>query len=416
MCYNQPMMYEKALDFFQNSAKFSHPPTLERMEALCRKLGDPQNSLSCIHIAGTNGKGSCAAMLSAVLQAEGRKTGLYTSPDLVDFRERIQINGVYITKEAVAALTPRIEEAARELPPLSYFELVTALAFLYFRQEQCDTVVLECGLGGRFDATNLIPRCLCSVLMPVALDHTAVLGNTLEKITWEKTGIIKRGCPTVCAPQPKEVLPLVKSACREMESELRLVDITKIVPLSNGPDGQQFHYKEMKNIPLSLLGRHQRENAAAVIECAGALGLPEPSLRQGLQQAKWPCRFELLEKNPPFVIDAAHNPHGAAALAEGLREYFPGEKFCFILGVMADKNWPELLPVLEPLAAQFLCVAPDSPRALDPSVLASAVRSVPAQSCESLAQALTLARRSGLPCCTCGSLYFIGHLRQMLVP
>lgn len=410
------MDYENALNFYLQAIPFSHPPTLELMKELCRNLGDPQKDLPCVHIAGTNGKGSCAAMLCSVFQAAGLKTGLYTSPHLVDFRERIQINGVYIKQESVAALTPRVMEGAAALDHVSFFELVTALAFLYFKQEQCDIVVLECGLGGRFDATNTISDCLCSVMMPMALDHTPVLGDRLEQIAWEKTGILKPGRPVVSAAQPAEAAAVIADSCRDVGSPLHLVDITKIFPVSSSPEGQQFHYKNLKNIRLSLLGRHQRENAAAVIECAALLGLKEDALRRGLAGARWPCRFEVLRQNPPFVIDAAHNPHGARALADGLREHFPGQRFCFILGVMADKNWPELLPVLEPLAAQFLCVAPESPRALPPDVLAARIRSVPARACQSLEEALALARRSALPCCACGSLYFIGYLRQLLRP
>lgn len=408
------MEHENALNFYLDAIKFSHGPTLELMEELCRRLGDPQKKLRCVHIAGTNGKGSCAAMLSAIFRARGMKTGLFTSPHLVDFGERIQIDGVYITPNQVAALTPRIAKAARDLPPLSFFELVTALAFLHFAEEECDIVVLECGLGGRYDATNVIPASLCSVIMPIGLDHTAVLGRTLAEIAGEKAGILKPGCPAVCAPQPPEALEVIVPSCKELEAPLHLVDIKSISPQSDDLSGQQFHYKNMRNVQLSLLGPHQRENAAAAIECARLLGLEDDIIRQGLANTVWPCRFELAEKEPPFLLDAAHNPHGAKTLIRGLRHCFPGEKFCFILGVMADKDWPGLLPILEPLAAKFLCITPDNPRAMDARELAAQIKNAPAEACESLEDALRRARADGRPVCACGSLYFIGYLRSLL--
>ncbi len=410
-------MEEKiAPKFYLDAIKFSHGPRLDVMQELCHRLGDPQKKLPCIHIAGTNGKGSCAAMLAAMLRAAGKKTGLYTSPNLVDFGERIQIDGVYITPSQIAAHTPAVQAAAEGLTPPSFFELVTALAFLHFAAERCDVVVLECGLGGLYDATNVIPPPLCSVVMPIAMDHAAVMGGTLESIAREKAGILKTGAPAVLAPQSPEAMDILTGTCQALDIVPQLVDIKQVVPLSASPEGQQFHYKNLKNLSLSLLGPHQQENAAAAIEAAQLLGLSEAAIRQGLREVRWPCRFELVRREPPFIIDAAHNPHGAAALAAGLRQYFPGEKICFILGVLQDKDWPELLPLLAPLAAEFLCITPDSPRALPAETLAAAINGVPAQACESLEEALRLADASGLPCCACGSLYYIGYLRQLLLP
>ena len=408
------MEHENALKFYLDAIQFSHGPSLELMAELCRRLGDPQKKLPCIHIAGTNGKGSCAAMLSSIFRAAGKKTGLFTSPHLVDFGERIQINGVYITPEEIAALTPRIAKAARDLPPLSFFELVTALAFLHFAQKECDMVVLECGLGGRYDATNLIPSPLCSVLMPIGLDHTAVLGGSLAAIAGEKAGILKPGCPAVCAPQSPEAMEVISRTAEELNCPLKVVDIKSLSVQRHNLHGQQFHYKNMRNVHLSLLGPHQAKNAAAAIECARLLGLDDGVIRRGLSNTVWPCRFEPVEKDPPFLLDAAHNPHGAEALVKGLESYFPGEKFCFILGVMADKDWPGLLPLLEPVAEKFLCIAPDNPRALPAKELADRIRNVPAEACDSLEAALNRARESGRPVCACGSLYFIGHLRKLL--
>lgn len=410
------MEENNAQKFYLDAIKFSHEPRLDIMQTLCRRLGNPQEKLSFVHIAGTNGKGSSAAMLSAMLRADGKKTGLYTSPNLVDFGERIQINGVYITPSQIAAHTPAIAAAAAGLTPPSFFELVTALAFSHFAAEGCDVVVLECGLGGLWDATNIIPPPLCSVVMPIAMDHAAVMGGTLPGIAREKAGILKAGAPAVIAPQTPEAMDVLSQRCLEEHIVPHIVDIKHTTSLSSNPEGQQFHYKNLKNLSLSLLGRHQLQNAASAIEAAEILGLSEAAIRQGLRDVQWPCRFELAQKEPPFILDAAHNPHGAAALAEGLRDYFPGEKFCFILGVLQDKDWPALLPHLTPLAAEFLCIAPESPRALPAAELAAAIEGPPAQACKSLEEALALAKASGLPCCACGSLYYIGYLRQLLLP
>ncbi len=410
------MDYENALNFYLEAAKFSHGPSLEIIRGLCGRLGDPQKKLNFVHIAGTNGKGSCAAMLSAVFRAQGRRCGLFTSPNLVDFGERIQIDGVYITRKSITALTPRVMQAAEGLPQPSFFELVTALAFLHFAEEKCDIVVLECGLGGLYDATNIIPPPLCSVIMPIALDHSAVLGGSLNTIAREKAGILKAGAPAVLAPQEPEAAAVLLQRCKNLDIQPHLVDIKSITPLSNNLNGQQFHYKDLRNVHLPLLGAHQQSNAAAVIECARLLGVEDEIIRRGLARSVWPCRFELIKKDPPFILDAAHNPHGALALAEGLRHCFPGEKFCFILGVLQDKDWQELLPIVTPLAAEFLCITPDNPRALPAAALAEHIRAVPARTCESLEQARDLALASGLPCCAFGSLYYIGYLRRLLAP
>lgn len=409
------MMYEDAIRLYQTAGKFTHPPTLSRMRALCRALGDPQDSLRFVHIAGTNGKGSCAAMLASICRCAGWRTGLYTSPDLVDFSERIQIDGVRIAPGDTARLTARIAAAAEKLPPLSFFELVTALAFLYFAEQRCDIVILECGLGGRFDATNVIRTAEASVIMPVGLDHTAVLGSTLDRIAGEKAGVVKPGRPVVCAPQLSQALAPIRARCAELDAPLHTVEPKDIRVLSDSLSGQDFRFGDRPPLHISLLGAHQLENAAAALLTAGLLGLDGECIRAGLAAARWPCRFELMAQRPPLVLDGAHNPHGAAALAAGLRHYFPGEKFVFILGVMADKDVDGILARLTPLAARFYCVAPDSPRALPAAELARRIRGVPAEPCADPLEALVRARALPLGCCACGSLYFTGLLRQKLI-
>ena len=400
------------LQFYTDTPKFTHAPGLEVMERLCARLGDPQRRLRCVHIAGTNGKGSCAAMVCAMLRASGRRTGLYTSPDLTGPWERIKVDGVDIDLKDFAAVTEQVKAACGGLEELSFFEKLTAAAFLYFAGRRCDTVVLEAGLGGRLDATNVIEKPAVSVIMPIGLDHTAVLGGTPEAIAGEKAGIIKPGCPAVCAPRTPEAEAVIRARCGAVGAPLHLVDITQIHPLSHDLSGQRFSYGDMDDIGLALLGRHQVENACAAIEAGRALGLCEADIRRGLATVRWPCRFEYIPGAPPLLLDGAHNGHGAGALAAGLRDYFPGRQFTVLMGVMEDKPWREMVDVLTPLAARFVCIAPEGPRALPAETLAAAVRGVAAETANGLDQALALCRAHEEPVCACGSLYYIGYLRE----
>ncbi len=402
------------LKFYSDTPKYTHEPGLAVMEALCARLGDPQKSLRCVHIAGTNGKGSCAAMVSAMLRVAGFRTGLYTSPDLTGPWERMRVDEVNITIPDFACITEQVKTACAGLDEPSYFEKMTAAAFLYFAEQQCDYVVLETGLGGRLDATNIIEEPAVSVIMPIGLDHTAVLGDTLAAIAGEKAGILKPGCPAVAAAQPAEALQVLRDRAAIVGAPLCEVDITKLSILSRSPAGQRISYAGLEDMTLPLLGRHQAENACAAIEAGQALGLGEAAIRAGLASAQWPCRFELMRSDPPFILDGAHNGHGAAALAAGLKEYFPGQKFTMVMGVMADKPWREMLGLMAPLAARFICIAPEGPRALPAEDLAAAIKTVPAKTADTLDQALEKCRAQGGPVCAFGSLYYIGHLRRLI--
>ncbi|MCD8117100.1 MAG: bifunctional folylpolyglutamate synthase/dihydrofolate synthase [Oscillospiraceae bacterium] len=409
-------MNEKQItSYYTDTPKDTHEPGLAVMEALMARLGEPQASLRCVHIAGTNGKGSCAAMLAAVLRAAGYKTGLFTSPDLNSLRERIQIDGTCIPLSALAAVTELIRQAAVGLPEPSFFEKLTAAAFLYFQQERCDYVVLETGLGGRLDATNVIDAPVCSVIMPIGLDHMDRLGPDIPAITGEKAGIIKPGCPVVCAGQSPEAEAVIRAACRERGAPLRLTREDRLTVLSQSPAGQVIAYDGMDGISLSLVGTYQSRNACAVIETARVLDIGEAALRKGLAEARWPCRFEYFPGQPPFLLDGAHNPHGAAALVQGLKRYFPKARYTFILGTMADKDCQGIVDTLEPLAARFICLAPDSPRAMAPEALAALVRSAPARCAASREEAIAMARQHPEPVCACGSLYYVGVLRKILM-
>lgn len=402
------------MNFITALGKFSHAPGLSFMRALSRALGEPEKGRAFVHVAGTNGKGSTSAMIAAISRAAGLKTGLYTSPDLTDIRERIGVNEVNITKEDFARLTTPIARVADTVSGLSYFEALTALGFLYFAEQSCGLTVLECGLGGRYDATNIIETPRCSVIMPIGLDHTAVLGDTLPKISAEKAGIIKPGGAVVCAPQRSEALPVIEAACRTQGASLQMVDINKIRSVETSSDGQVFSYKEYKNLHISLLGAYQLQNACAAVEAAQVLNLTERAVREGLVAARWPCRFELARKAPPFILDGAHNPQAALSLADGLCAIFPGQRFVFLMGIMADKDYDAVLRVMEPLAERFVCFTPDSPRALPAGELAAHVRGVPAMAAQSLEEAVSICLNSEKPVCAFGSLYYIGYVRKLL--
>lgn len=403
------------LEFYTATPKYTHAPGLAVMGALMDRLENPQRALRCVHIAGTNGKGSCAAMTAAVLQAAGYRTGLFTSPDLCGMEERIRVDGVNITLSDFRSVTARVKAACTGLNEPSYFEKITAAAFLYFAEQNCDYVVLETGLGGRLDATNILETPACSVIMPIGFDHTGVLGDTLAAIAGEKAGIIKPGVPVVCAPQKDEAIKVIRQAASDRGCPFYTVNITKIRSLSHSPAGQLFSYKNMEQIELSLLGAHQVQNACAVIEIAQALGIEASAIRAGLKATKWPCRFEYIPGAPPFLLDGAHNAHGAAALAAGLRDYFPGQKFTMVMGVMADKDYTEILALMEPMAARFICLAPDSPRAMPPAELAALIKTVPAETADSIEEAIAKARAYGDPVCAFGSLYYIGTVRRLIL-
>lgn len=414
MWYNPDMEKLDFLRFYTDTPKFTHEPGLSVMKTLMDRLGNPQDALRCVHIAGTDGKGSTAAMTASVLRAAGWKTGLYTSPDLTGIWERIQIDGVYITQNKLEAVTRRVMAACEGLPEPSYFEKLTAAAFLHFAEAGCGAVVLETGLGGRLDATNIIKKPLASVVTPIGYDHTGVLGGSLSAIAAEKAGIIKNGCPVVSAPQEPEAAAVIRSAAAERRSPLHEVNINNIQIQSRSVLGQVFSYGSMGNIFLRLLGGHQTVNAACAIEAAELLGMGEDAIRKGLESAVWPCRFEYFDGTPPMILDGAHNPHGAAALAAGLRDYFPGRKFTFLLGVMADKDVSGILAMTEPLAERFICYAPDYDRALTADDLRGMIRSVPAVTAVSLEEALTLAKGYNETICAFGSLYYIGELRGLI--
>lgn len=391
------------------------------MTELLRRLGDPQNRLRFVHIAGTNGKGSCAAMLASVLKAAGYKTGLFTSPYLSRFNERMQINGKEIENDVLAEIVTRVRvpaEAMEDHP--TEFELMTAAAMLWYAEEGCDIVVLETGLGGRFDATNVIASPEAAVIMNIGLDHTKILGDTAEAIAGEKAGIVKPGSLCVLYQQSESVTKVIRQRCEEVGAALRIADFSAILPEFDSLEGQVFSYKgEAYAIPL--LGAHQRKNAAVVVETVEALRgrgwkLPHEDVEHGLYAVSWPARFELVSEEPYFVVDGGHNPQCAQTVAENLKNYFPGCRRVLLIGVLADKNYKSLSEILAPEADAFVCVTPNSDRALPAPELAEELRRFgkPVTVCgsirEGVSAAIDAAGRDGMVCAV-GSLYMAGEIR-----
>ena len=396
---------------------------LERTEYMLEKLGNPETKLRFIHIAGTNGKGSTAAMLASVLQCAGYKTGLYISPFLEKFNERMQVNGAMIPDGDLGRITEIVKNIADGMDEkTTEFEIITCVAMAWFLEKKCDIVVLETGLGGRLDATNAIPAPLVAVICNIGLDHTAILGDTTVKIAGEKAGIIKRGSRIVLYQQSEDaVTEVFRKKCAEAGDTMVVADFSKICVLKNDISGQRFKYDGWGDVEIRLLGEHQRKNAAVVLETVGELRLSgvdisDEAVHEGLSSAVWPGRFELLHRNPYFIADGGHNLQCAASFVDALGEYFPDRKATMIIGVLADKDYPAMMDMLAPYAERFVTVTPNSPRALSARKLAELLGKYgkPVDACgtvnSAVETAFAKAGESGL-ICSIGSLYMTGEIR-----
>lgn len=420
------MTYEQTLRYFAQTEMMGSHLGLERMAELLRRLGSPQRRLKFVHVAGTNGKGSTAALLDACLRQAGYRVGLYTSPHLVRYNERFRINGVPISNETLSTAASKVRAQAEQMPESpTQFELLTCVALCCFAEASCDLVVLEVGLGGRLDATNVIPVPEAAVITRIGLDHTEILGNTIEAITQEKAGIIKPGGAVILGDPAEAVVHVVKSVCREQKASLTLA--APAVPRSRSLAGQDFLWKGTA-FSLSLLGEHQLQNAATaltVLEVLRAKGwqISEEAVREGLRRAVWPGRFECVAASPAIIIDGGHNRQCAEAIAASLRTYFPGKKCRFLIGVLADKDFRGIFDALLPLADQIAAVTPDSHRALPAKTLCQKLQTEYGFSAaipyDHPAEALAALRQTAGPedvICICGSLYMIGEVRALFQP
>ena len=417
------MELEETLAFIHGTDWKGSRLGLERMHELMHRLGEPQDSLKFIHVAGTNGKGSTSTMLASILAAAGYKTGLYTSPHLVRVNERFRINGSDIPDAALCRAAAAVKEASGGMADApTEFEILTAMGFWYFAAEKCDAVVLEVGLGGRLDATNVIAAPEAAVITNIGLEHTAILGHTLPEIAREKAGIIKPGTTAVTYPVNGDVDAVYREICAARGAAWRPVRFDALRERVHSLAGQRFDYKEEKDLTLHLLGEHQLHNAALAIETIGVLrekgwSIPESALREGLSAARWEARFELLHSHPTVIADGAHNPQCVEALARSLDEYLPGQKVIFLVGVLADKDYEAMLARLLPYGKKFFCLTPDSPRALGADDLSAYLRGkgADAVSCATAEEGVRRAiEESGgeTPVVACGSLYLMGEVRD----
>ena len=416
------MDYRAALEYINGVSWLGSKPGLERIRVLLTGLGNPEKKLKFVHVAGTNGKGSICAYLASVLQKAGYKTGLFTSPYIARFNERMKINGREIGNAELADIVEQVKpvaEAMEDHP--TEFEMMTAAALLWFEQRGCDIVVLEVGLGGRLDATNVIPCPECAVIANIGLDHTAVLGNTLEEIAAEKAGIIKEGASVVMYQQQSETMRTVRDICDERGAELTVPDFDDIAVEFDTREGQVFTYKG-EPYAIALLGEHQLYNAVCAIEAVEILRrrgweIEHDALEAGLYATSWPARFEIVEDSPWFVVDGGHNPQCALALSDALKRYFPDEKRVLLLGVLKDKDYNGIIEILAPLFDAFVTVTPNSERALDAADLGKALEkfgkpvSVIGDVSQGVREALNIAEEKGAMVCAAGSLYICGEVR-----
>ena len=415
------MTAQEAISYIESCTWSTTRLGLGRTKELLEKLGNPQKMLRFIHVAGTNGKGSACAMTASVLEKAGYRVGLYTSPYICRFNERMQINGVEISNDALARYTSLVQPIADAMDDHpSQFELITAIGMLYFLEENCDFVVLEVGLGGELDSTNAIDCPELALLMNIGLDHTEYLGNSIAEIACAKAGIIKPGCTAVCYRSGADTEAVFEQVCKEKSAELIKADFDSLRPLAHSTYGQSFSWKG-KRYELPLLGEHQQKNAAVVLEGIEILrqrgfNISDTAIFEGLKSTRWPARFEIICRDPVFIVDGAHNPQCTEALAQSLEQYFYNEKFIVVCGVLADKDYEHMLSCLLPHAAEFICITPDSPRALRGSELAEIIASKGAKATSSddiqSAVRLALAHSQGKPVLACGSLYMVGDVKK----
>ncbi|MCI8551033.1 MAG: bifunctional folylpolyglutamate synthase/dihydrofolate synthase [Lachnospiraceae bacterium] len=351
-------------------------------ELLCR-LGNPQDSLSFIHIAGTNGKGSTLAFIASVCAAAGYRVGRYNSPSVFSYCEKIQVNGIPISEEDAARLITRVRKSGEEMEGegLSHptaFEMETAVSFLYFKEKGCDLVALETGMGGEGDATNVVTTTVCSVIASISMDHMQFLGNTLEEIARVKGGIIKEGRPTVLCGQGETVTEVIKEICMEKHSPLCVSCPGEAKVLETGMEGTVFHYGRFREIKIPLAGKYQIINACTALEVVEILrdlgyDIEENVVYEGMASVKWPGRFEKLLDKPVFVIDGAHNPEAAKRLRDSLELYFTNKRMIYIMGILADKDYRKIVELTAPLAQWIYTVTPENPRALSGEKLSACI-------------------------------------------
>ena len=381
------MNYEEAMNFIQNTSKFGSVLGLDNIKELLERLGNPQDQLKVVHIAGTNGKGSTLAFLAGIFRESGYRAGRYVSPASFCYEERFRINEENISKEDLCFYMEKIKKISDEMvrDGMSHptmFEIETALSFLYFLDKKVDVVLLETGMGGRLDATNVVKKPIATVIASIGMDHMQFLGDTLEKIASEKAGIIKEGCPVISYDNTKEVNEVIKNKAKQMHAKVTFVNSAGIRVLQESLNGESFSYRSSdgrwyEKIEIPLLGRHQINNAALALETLNVIKnyycISDFQTEDGMRKTIWRGRIEILEREPMVICDGAHNPDGAKSLLSFLQNNFTNQRLIYIMGVLSDKDYEQMVQILAPAADKIYTVAPDNPRALSSRELCNCI-------------------------------------------
>jgi dihydrofolate synthase/folylpolyglutamate synthase len=444
------MNYDEAMAYIKNTAKFGSKLGLDRTEKILEFLGNPHKKIKCIHIAGTNGKGSTTTMMANILVEAGYKVGSYTSPFIEEFEERIQINNKNISKEDLSHIVTEVSKAVEKVVELGYsnpteFEIITCAGFLYFYQSKIDFAMIEVGIGGRLDSTNVIIPIL-SIITSISLDHTLILGDTIDKIAYEKAGIIKEGIPVIMFPQQKQSEEVIETRCREKKCKLikvpqnssiylgkenlQQVAITSMegtINASNNVITQKVSVETSNNnyiIDLALLGKHQLLNCSVAVHAIEELiglgaTISKDNILMGFRNVKWPARMEVMNKKPLVVIDGAHNIDGIEKLTESIDMYFNYNKIILILGILADKQVEEMIKIIVPKVSRVITVTPHSERAELSEELKTQVEKY-TNNCEAIEdykeayeKALSYCQEEDLLLVS-GSLYMVGDMRRII--
>lgn len=428
------MNYTEAIEYIQNTSKYGNNTGTKRVEKILDILGNPHKDLKCIHIAGTNGKGSITSMITSILIESGYRVGMYTSPYIEDFEERIQINRENISKDDLAYYTTIVSEAIEKVVSMGWgypteFETITCIMFLYYSKKQIDYAVIEVGLGGKSDSTNVI-KPLVSIITSISYDHVSILGNTIEEIASEKAGIIKENVPVILYPQQQGAYKVIEKTCKEKGSKLIQIDENLIYHIPNEDFNKSYQLLQIKTnkdeykVQLSLLGSHQRMNCAVAIYTIEELmdrgiKITKEDILRGLSNVKWPGRLEMLKSNPLVVLDGAHNLDGITKLKESVEHYFRYKKLVLIIGILSDKDVEKMIEIITPMVDKIIAVTPNSYRGKTAQELIKIIEKHN-KNCEALDE-YKEAYIKALDYCDnedmiliCGSLYMIGDMRKII--
>lgn len=423
------MNEQEVMEYVEELKTYGVVPGLSNIERLCEKLGNPQEELKFIHIAGTNGKGSVLSFCSEILKSSGYRVGRYLSPTIFEYRERMQVNGKSVSKKDLCRLMERLRDICNELvsegkPHPTAFEVETAMAFLYFKEQKCDLVVLETGMGGRLDATNVIRNTVLEIFTSISFDHMGVLGNSLTEIAREKAGIMKKGSVAVALKGSDEVMAVLRDKAQELSVPLVIADPAQAKGIRRSIEKQSFHYGKYRDLAITLAGTYQIANAVLAVQAMEELNrigisVKERAVYQGLLKAVWPGRFQILAKKPLFIADGAHNRDGAAKLAESIRFYFTNRRIIYIIGMLRDKEQDEILKATCPLAEQVLTVPAPGERGMSSYELACVASNyhkqvTAADSVEEAVELALLMADKDTVVVAFGSLSYLGNLIRIV--